>query len=88
MRGNSTVSVSPASAAGCASASVLPIGIDRSSTAGRIERRQASCTWPSSTGAADSGWGAGFGSAAAAGVAGDSLVARAGGAPASSRSRR
>src|SRR6478609_5457575 len=56
--GNSSVSVSPSSAAGCASPSVFPIGIERCSTAGRIERRHASWSCSSST-AIDAGGGSG-----------------------------
>jgi len=57
--GNSSVSVSPASDEGCASASVFPIGIDRCSTAGRIVRRHASCSCSSSTGISEVGGGGG-----------------------------
>src|SRR3954447_3538160 len=46
---NSTVSVSPARSAGCASRSTDAAGIERSSTAGRIVRCHASCNCSSSS---------------------------------------
>src|SRR5207244_3148177 len=57
--GNSTVSRSPARPFGCASRSTDAVGIDFSSTAGRIVRCQASCSCSSSSEGVSAGSSAG-----------------------------
>ena len=76
--GNSSVSVSPSSAAGRASARSDATGIERVWTAGMIVRCHASCSWssasggpsPPAAGAAGSGAGCGATGVGAAAVAG------------------